>query len=194
MPYRLGADALLILHLGFVLFALFGGLLVARWRGLLPIHLPAMGWAIYVELADRGCPLTHWEQALRQLAGETGYSEGFIEHYVLPLLYPDWLTLPVQYVLAGVVVIINVLVYAWVWQRRRRPRAASAEHARTLHAPVEQPAAQPQRAPCWALYRIDDNGNEVEMHRFSDYRAAEQAMHDYEQRGHKQAYLLREVH
>ncbi|CAM5322631.1 hypothetical protein SSTU70S_05183 [Stutzerimonas stutzeri] len=66
MPYRLGADALLILHLGFVLFALFGGLLVARWRGLLPIHLPAMGWAIYVELADRGCPLTHWEQALRQ--------------------------------------------------------------------------------------------------------------------------------
>lgn len=58
MPYRLGADALLILHLGFVLFALFGGLLVARWRGLLPIHLPAMGWAIYVELADRGCPLT----------------------------------------------------------------------------------------------------------------------------------------
>jgi len=194
MPYRLGADALLILHLGFVLFALFGGLLGARWRGLLPIHLLAMGWAIYVELADRGCPLTHWEQTLRQLAGETGYSEGFIEHYVLPLLYPGWLTLPVQYVLAGVVLSINVRVYAWVWQRRRRPRDASAEHARTLHAPAEQPAAQPQRAPCWALYRIDDNGNEVEMHRFNDYRAAEQAMHDYEQRGHKHAYLLREVH
>lgn len=113
---------------------------------------------------------------------------------MLPLLYPDWLTLPVQYVLASVVVIINVLVYAWVWQRRRRPRDASAEHARTLHAPAEQPAARPQRAPCWALYRIDDNGNEVEMHRFHNYRAAEQAMHDYEQRGHKQAYLLREVH
>lgn len=195
MPYRLGADALLILHLGFVLFALFGGLLVARWRRLLPIHLLAMGWAIYVELADRGCPLTHWEQTLRRLAGETGYSEGFIEHYVLPLLYPGWLTLPVQYVLAGVVLISNVLVYAWVWHRRRRSHnaASSPEHARMSPAPAAQPVARLQRASCWALYRIDDNGNEVEMHRFSDYRAAEQAMHDYEQRGHKQAYLLRAV-
>ncbi|EIK53474.1 hypothetical protein YO5_11660 [Stutzerimonas stutzeri TS44] len=195
MPYSLGADALLVLHLGFVLFALFGGLLVARWRGWLPIHLLAMGWAIYVELADRGCPLTHWEQTLRQLAGETGYSEGFIEHYVLPLLYPDWLTLPVQYVLAGVVLIINLLIYLWVWHYRRHARDVlpDAEHTGTSHAATGHTLAGPEPAPCWALYRIDDNGNEVEMHRFSDYRVAEQAMHDYERRGHKQAYLLREV-
>jgi len=118
--YRLGADALLVLHLGFVLFALFGGLLAARRRWLLPFHLLAMGWAIYVQLASRSCPLTGWEQVLRIRAGDAGYSGSFIEHYLLPLIYPHWLTLPLQYVLAAVVVAINLLVYGWLWHRRRR--------------------------------------------------------------------------
>ncbi len=122
MLYRLGADALLVLHLGFVLFALFGGLLVACRRWLLSLHLPAVGWAIYVQLADRGCPLTGWEQALRIRAGEVGYSGGFIEHYLLPIIYPHWLTLPLQYVLAAVVVAINLLVYSWLWHSRRVSR------------------------------------------------------------------------
>ncbi|MCW3148570.1 DUF2784 domain-containing protein [Stutzerimonas stutzeri] len=120
MLYRLAADALLVLHLGFVLFALFGGLLVARKHGVLPIHLLAMGWAVYVELADRGCPLTGWEQTLRLQAGDAGYSEGFIEHYLLPILYPQWLTWPVQYVLAGVVLVVNLLIYGWLYWRHVR--------------------------------------------------------------------------
>ena len=123
MIHRIGADALLLLHLGFILFALLGGLL-ALWRPrAMLLHLPTAGWAIFVELADRGCPLTRWEQLLRARAGDTGYSEGFIEHYLLPLLYPDWLTLPVQYVLAGVVVLFNLAVYGWVWFQRRRNAA-----------------------------------------------------------------------
>lgn len=123
MIHRIGADALLLLHLGFILFALLGGLL-ALWRPwAMLLHLPAAGWAIFVELADRGCPLTRWEQLLRARAGDAGYSEGFIEHYLLPLLYPDWLTLPVQYVLAGVVVLFNLAVYGWVWFQRRRNAA-----------------------------------------------------------------------
>lgn len=122
MPYRLAADALLVLHLGFVLFALFGGLLAAWRRGaLLLLQPPAAGWAIFVELTGRGCPLTAWEQQLRLRAGEAGYSEGFVEHYLLPLLYPDWLTLPVQYVLAAFVLAVNLAVYAWViWRWRGR--------------------------------------------------------------------------
>lgn len=122
MSARLAAEALLVLHLGFVLFALFGGLLVAWKRGFVFLHLPAAIWAVLVELLGASCPLTAWEKLLRQKAGESGYSEGFIEHYILPVLYPSWLTLPVQYVLAAVVVAINLAVYAWVWrQRNRRP-------------------------------------------------------------------------
>lgn len=117
---RIAADALLILHLGFVLFALFGGLLVAWKPGFIYLHLPAACWAVLVELLGASCPLTGWEQLLREQAGENGYSEGFIEHYLLPLLYPSWLTLPVQYVLAAVVVATNLAVYAWVWRQRNR--------------------------------------------------------------------------
>lgn len=120
MIYRLAADGLLLLHLGFVLFALFGGLLVAYRRGFIYLHLPAAAWAVAVELLDGSCPLTRWEQLLRQRAGDSGYSEGFIEHYLLPVLYPSWLTLPVQYVLIAVVVGTNLAVYAWVWSRRRQ--------------------------------------------------------------------------
>jgi len=119
MIYRLGADAILMLHLGYVLFALFGGLLVAHRQWLLPVHLMAIGWAIYVQLANPGCPLTFWEQTLRIRAGEAGYSGSFIEHYLLPVLYPEWLTLPLQYVLAAVVLLVNAGVYGWVWYRRR---------------------------------------------------------------------------
>ncbi len=120
MIYQIGADALLVLHLGFVLFALFGGLLVACKPRFIYLHLPAACWAVLVELLGARCPLTGWEQLLRERAGENGYSEGFIEHYLLPLLYPSWLTLPVQYVLAAVVVATNLAVYAWVWRQRNR--------------------------------------------------------------------------
>ncbi|WP_313328689.1 DUF2784 domain-containing protein [Stutzerimonas balearica] len=126
MLYRLAADSLLVLHLGFVLFALLGGLLVAWKPRLLAVQLPAAAWAIFVEITDHGCPLTHWEQRLRSISGDTGYSEGFIEHYLLPALYPSWLSLPVQYVLAGVVLLANLLIYAWLWRRR----VAQSRHLR----------------------------------------------------------------
>ena len=94
MLYRIGADAVLLLHLSFILFVLFGGLLVAWRRGFLLLHLPAVAWGIYIELSGGACPLTYWENLLR-LAGNEGYEAGFIEH-LLPLIYPDWLSTPVQ--------------------------------------------------------------------------------------------------
>ncbi|HAG18999.1 DUF2784 domain-containing protein [Stutzerimonas stutzeri] len=121
MLYRIGADAVLLLHLSFILFVLFGGLLVAWRRGFLLLHLPAVAWGIYIELSGGACPLTYWENLLRRLAGNEGYEAGFIEHYLLPLICPDWLSTPVQYVLAAVVVLTNLLVYGWLlWRLRHR--------------------------------------------------------------------------
>ncbi|MCQ4297020.1 DUF2784 domain-containing protein [Pseudomonas stutzeri] len=124
MLYRMGADAVLLLHLGFILFVLLGGLLVAWKRGFVLIHVPAIVWGVFVELSGRACPLTHWENLLRRLAGGAGYEAGFIEHYLLPLIYPAWLSTPVQYLLAAVVVLANLLIYGWVLWRQRRSTVA----------------------------------------------------------------------
>ncbi|MEK0362414.1 DUF2784 domain-containing protein [Pseudomonas sp. CBC3] len=120
MLYRFGADAVLLLHLGFIIFVLLGGLLVAWKRGFLVLHLPAVAWGIFVELTGGYCPLTHWENLLRRLAGSAGYEASFVEHYLLPLIYPDWLSVPVQYLLAAVVLLANVLIYGWLVARWRR--------------------------------------------------------------------------
>ena len=120
MIHRLAADAVLLLHLGFILFVLLGGLLALRWRWAPLLHLPAAAWGVYVELSGGLCPLTPLENRLRIAAGEAGYTGGFIEHYLLALIYPAGLTHEIQYVLAAIVVGVNGLAYAWVWRRRRR--------------------------------------------------------------------------
>lgn len=124
MLYRIGADAVLMLHLGFILFVLLGGLLVAWKRSFLLLHLPAMAWGVFVELSGRPCPLTHWENLLRRLAGNAGYEAGFVEHYLLPLIYPAWLSVPVQYLLAAVVIVVNLLIYGGLLWRNRHRQAA----------------------------------------------------------------------
>ena len=120
MIHRLAADAVLLLHLGFILFVLLGGLLALRWRWAPMLHLPAAAWGVYVELSGGLCPLTPLENRLRSAAGEAGYTGGFIEHYLLALIYPAGLTHEIQYVLVAIVVGVNGLAYAWVWRRRRR--------------------------------------------------------------------------
>lgn len=119
MFYRLGADAVLLFHGAFIAFVLFGGLLAVRWPWVVLAHLPAAAWGVFVELTGRICPLTYVENDLRMRAGESGYSQGFIEHYLLPVIYPAGLTQRIQFVLAGVVVLVNVLAYGWLWHRRR---------------------------------------------------------------------------
>ena len=115
MLYRFAADAVLLFHLTFILFALFGGLLALKWRWAPALHLPAAGWGIFIELSGRICPLTPLENSLRQQAGQVGYKGGFVEHYLLPLIYPAGLTRDVQLVLAGVVLLLNLAIYGWVW-------------------------------------------------------------------------------
>jgi hypothetical protein len=120
MPARLLADALLLLHAGFVLFAVFGGLLALKWRWTVWLHAPAALWAAGIELTGGVCPLTHWENHLRRLAGEAGYATSFIEHHLLGLLYPEGLTRPIQFALAALVVLINAGIYRAVWRRWQR--------------------------------------------------------------------------
>ncbi len=110
------ADLVVILHLSFVLFVVFGGLLVLRWPRLAWVHLPAAAWGAAVEFAGGICPLTPLEQWLRVEGGGLGYGSDFIERYVLPVLYPAGLTHNVQLVLGIVVVVINAAVYGWVWR------------------------------------------------------------------------------
>ena len=117
MGFRALADATVVLHLGFVLFVIFGGLIVARWRRVAWVHLPAAVWGAWIEFAGWVCPLTPLENWLREQGGRTAYSSSFIEHYLLPILYPESLSRTLQWVLGGAVLVINVLVYIVVFQR-----------------------------------------------------------------------------
>ena len=119
MPYRLLADLTLILHAAFVVFVMLGALLVLRWPRVAWIHLPAALWGAGIEFLGGICPLTPLENHWRQLAGGDGYAGGFVEHYVVPILYPDALTRRVQVALGVLVLIVNVAIYAWVLWRRR---------------------------------------------------------------------------
>ncbi|OOG53196.1 hypothetical protein B0E49_12090 [Polaromonas sp. C04] len=118
MYFRIVADGVLLFHLGFILFAIFGGALAA-WRRWMPdVHLPAAARAVFVELTGRICPLTDLEDHLRIRAGQSGYTGGFVEHYLIEVIYPSGLTREVQFILAAVVVGINVAIYAWIALRR----------------------------------------------------------------------------
>lgn len=119
MTHRALADLVLLLHCGFIIFVVAGGLLALRWRWAPLLHLPAVVWGVIVEACGTVCPLTPIENALREAAGSSGYSGGFIDHYLFPVVYPEFLSQPVQFALAGLVVGVNVLVYAAVSRRRR---------------------------------------------------------------------------
>jgi hypothetical protein len=118
MIYKLLADLVVLMHFGFVIFALLGGLLVLKWRWCMYLHLPTAGWAAIIELADWICPLTPLENWLRAKGGAATYEVGFVEQYLLPILYPAGLTRNVQTVLALVVIVVNVAIYATVFVMR----------------------------------------------------------------------------
>lgn len=120
MLYRLGADAVLVIHLLFIVFVLFGGLLVLRWRWVMVLHVPAMIWGAAVEFFHLYCPLTPLENALRALAGGEGYEGGFIEHYLIALIYPAGLTPQIQLWLGAIVLASNLAAYGWLISRLRR--------------------------------------------------------------------------
>lgn len=126
MLYRLAADAVVVLHFAFVLFVVLGGLPCLRWPRWAWIHLPTAAWGMAIEVFQWVCPLTYVENDLRRAAGEAGYEGGFVEEYVLPVLYPPGLDRPTQWVLAGLVLGVNAVVYGLAWRRHRARSAGSA--------------------------------------------------------------------
>lgn len=126
MGFRLAADAVLAVHLAFIVFVVAGGLLLFRWPKLAWLHLPAAAWGAWIEIAGRICPLTTIENRLRRAAGAAGYDESFIEHYIVPVIYPSGLTRGLQIALAAVVIIVNLLVYAAFLYRRGKMRIGNA--------------------------------------------------------------------
>jgi hypothetical protein len=122
MTYHVLADLVVAVHAVFVAFVVLGGFLAWRWRRLVMLHLPAAAWGALIEFAGWICPLTPLENALRLRAGHAGYTGGFIEHYLLSIMYPDDLTRTVQIVLGAVVVAVNAVAYGVLFVRAKRSR------------------------------------------------------------------------
>ncbi len=122
MLFRLAADVVVALHFGFIVFVVAGGFLVWRWRRLAWVHLPVAAWGALIEFTGWICPLTPLENALRRRAGEAGYAGGFIEHYVIPIIYPAGLTPRLQIILGIAVLVVIAVGYGVLVARRRRRR------------------------------------------------------------------------
>ena len=119
MGFRLAADATLLLHLTFIVLALFGGLLALKWCWVPLFQLPAAAWGFFVEVTGRTCPLTVLENYLSTQAGRASYDGGFVEHYLVSLIYPTGLSRDMQFIFAGIVVVLNLAIYGWLWKRQR---------------------------------------------------------------------------
>jgi hypothetical protein len=117
--YRALADLVLVVHFAFVLFVVFGGLLVLRWPRVALLHIPAAIWGVLIEYSGWICPLTPLENSFRRAGGEAGYSGGFIQHYIQPVLYPAGLTRSTQIVLGSLALVVNLTAYGVVMARKR---------------------------------------------------------------------------
>jgi hypothetical protein len=119
MVYRALADLVVLLHASFIIFAVLGALLALRWPRVACVHLPCVAWGILLEFNHWVCPLTPLELWLRSAAGTTPYSGGFIDHYLVPAIYPADLSSQAQSVLAVLLLAINLALYAivlWRWR------------------------------------------------------------------------------
>ena len=125
MFYQVLADFVVLTHLAFIVFALLGGLLALRWHWMPWVHLPAVVWGAAVALFGWFCPLTPLENSLRRASGATGYSGGFIENYIVPIIYPAELTRELQVLLGAIMLSVNLAIY-WVVRRRLRARRVRA--------------------------------------------------------------------
>ena len=125
--YRALADATMLVHFAFIAFVVLGGLLALRWPRIMWVHLPAAAWGVIIELQGWICPLTPLENHFRRRGGEGGYSGGFIERYLEPVIYPPGLSAPTQLVLAAFVVLVNAGVYWLVFRRRALVRHSRSD-------------------------------------------------------------------
>lgn len=127
MLYQLLADALVFIHVGFIAFVVLGGFLAWRWRRVAWIHAPAALYGAAISLVGWVCPLTPLENRFRRLAGQAQYEGGFVEHYILPVLYPADLSFDLRIALGFVVLIVNATAYSvYFWRPNTKPRQGSS--------------------------------------------------------------------
>ena len=119
MLLRIAADLIVLVHFAFVIFVVAGGLLALKWPKMAYLHIPAAVWGAWIGFANWICPLTPLENHLRRIAGEAGYAGGFIEHYIVGILYPAGLTAGMRVMLGVAVVAANLLVYGIYFARWR---------------------------------------------------------------------------
>ncbi len=124
MLFSLAADLLVLAHFGFIVFVVAGGSLAFRWPRVIWVHLPAVVWGVTIEFAGFICPLTPLENKLRFAAGESGYTGGFIDQYVVPIVYPSGLSRNLQIILGVTAILINVAIYAALLAKRKQNREA----------------------------------------------------------------------
>ena len=122
MMYRVLADALVVAHFIFIVYAVAGGLLVIKWGWTAGLHIPVFLWGVLIETFGWICPLTPLENELRTAAGLAGYSGSFIDHYLIPIVYPENLTRPIQWLFAGLLLLVNVIIYSIVIHKYRRSK------------------------------------------------------------------------
>ena len=120
MFYSVAADLLVIVHLFFIIFVIAGGFTILKWRWMAILHIPSAAWGAFVEINGLICPLTPWENKLRQLAGERGYPDSFIEHYIVPLIYSPGVNQTMLTIIGIMVIVINLCVYSFVTYRLTR--------------------------------------------------------------------------
>lgn len=112
------ADLVLIVHALFIVFVIFGGLIVLKWYGMIWVHIPCAIWGALIEFLGWICPLTYLEHYLREYSDINRYEGSFIQHYMLPVIYPPGLTTDIQIMLGVIVIVINLIVYCIVWRYR----------------------------------------------------------------------------
>jgi hypothetical protein len=119
MSAMIAADAVMLVHFCFIAFALLGSFLVLRRFRVIFAHLAALAWGVWIEASGNICPLTPLENHFRELAGQTTFGEGFITHYLGPVIYPDGLTRHTQVLILGVLIAVNAVGYGLVLRQRR---------------------------------------------------------------------------
>jgi len=118
--YEIASNLVLIVHLIFIIFVIFGGLLFFLLKRIIIIHIPAFIWGSYVELTNSICPLTYLENFFLQKANITTYSEGFIQNYLVPIVYPANLTEDIQIYLGITLILINIFIYTFICNQLKK--------------------------------------------------------------------------
>ena len=117
--FEIFATLALLLHFSFILFVIFGAILILKFKKIIYVHIPAVTWGVYIELSHSTCPLTHLENFFLKKAGKDQYSVDFIENYIFKIIYPPALNYEIQTYLGVILIFVNLLIYYYIVKKIR---------------------------------------------------------------------------